>query len=141
MPSSRGSAGSSVNECEHLRRRQFVVAMRRQIPCGASFCIRKNWAPLFSGVTILWNLVPHFYRPLTKNYFIIAKGQKTTIIHTVFGVSSNGRTRDFGSLYHGSNPCAPTRINKNTLLGVFIYSWAHGWVRGDSRSTNTRIHN
>ena len=51
-----------------------------------------------------------FYRPLTKNYFIIAKGQKTTIIHTVFGVSSNGRTRDFGSLYHGSNPCAPTTL-------------------------------
>ena len=27
-----------------------------------------------------------------------------------FGVSSNGRTRDFGSLYHGSNPCAPTTL-------------------------------
>ena len=26
------------------------------------------------------------------------------------GVSSNGRTRDFGSLYHGSNPCAPTTL-------------------------------
>ena len=28
----------------------------------------------------------------------------------VFGASSNGRTRDFGSLYLGSNPGAPTRI-------------------------------
>ena len=25
-------------------------------------------------------------------------------------MSSNGRTRDFGSLYHGSNPCAPTTL-------------------------------
>ena len=32
--------------------------------------------------------------------------------HFFTGVSSNGRTRDFGSLYHGSNPCAPTKINK-----------------------------
>lgn len=35
------------------------------------------------------------------------------IIAGAIGVSSNGRTRDFGSLYHGSNPCAPT---KNKLL-------------------------
>ncbi len=59
----------------------------------------------------------------------IAKRDKQYIITCVLGASSNGRTRDFGSLYHGSNPCAPTRINKNTLLGVFIYSWAHGSVR------------
>ena len=37
-----------------------------------------------------------------------------------FGVSSNGRTRDFGSLYHGSNPCAPTKI-KQCLQGAFFY--------------------
>ena len=43
-------------------------------------------------------------------YFIIAKTLKLTIIKLLFGVSSNGRTRDFGSLYHGSNPCAPTNI-------------------------------
>ena len=61
--------------------------------------------------------------------FFIAKAKKAYIIHKVLGASSNGRTRDFGSLYHGSNPCAPTRINKNTLLGVFIYSWAHGCAR------------
>jgi hypothetical protein len=24
-----------------------------RIPCGASFCIRKNWAPPFGGVTRL----------------------------------------------------------------------------------------
>ncbi len=36
-----------------------------------------------------------------------------------FGVSSNGRTRDFGSLYHGSNPCAPTNI-QTPLVGVLI---------------------
>ena len=56
-PSSRGSAGSSVNECEHLRRRQFVVALRRQIPGGASFCIRKNWMPPYGGMTALWKLL------------------------------------------------------------------------------------
>ena len=32
------------------------------------------------------------------------------IIGGAIGVSSNGRTRDFGSLYHGSNPCAPTTL-------------------------------
>ena len=32
------------------------------------------------------------------------------IIAGAIGVSSNGRTRDFGSLYHGSNPCAPTTL-------------------------------
>lgn len=37
-----------------------------------------------------------------------------------FGVSSNGRTRDFGSLYHGSNPCAPTTINETAHKGVFL---------------------
>ena len=36
------------------------------------------------------------------------------------GVSSNGRTRDFGSLYHGSNPCAPTNKFNPPLVG-FIY--------------------
>ena len=41
---------------------------------------------------------------------IIAKLQIISIIICAFGVSSNGRTRDFGSLYHGSNPCAPTNI-------------------------------
>ncbi len=35
------------------------------------------------------------------------------------GVSSNGRTRDFGSLYHGSNPCAPTNI-QTRLARVLI---------------------
>ena len=40
---------------------------------------------------------------------VIAKREKIYIILVAFGVSSNGRTRDFGSLYHGSNPCAPTK--------------------------------
>ena len=40
----------------------------------------------------------------------IAKQDKRYIITSVLGASSNGRTRDFGSLYHGSNPCAPTNI-------------------------------
>ena len=44
---------------------------------------------------------------LAKN--VIAKYKKIFIIQFAFGVSSNGRTRDFGSLYHGSNPCAPTK--------------------------------
>ena len=34
-------------------------------------------------------------------------------------MSSNGRTRDFGSLYHGSNPCAPTKFKKHPAWGVF----------------------
>ena len=42
--------------------------------------------------------------------FIIAIIFEIIIINDAIGVSSNGRTRDFGSLYHGSNPCAPTNI-------------------------------
>jgi len=84
MSSSRGSAGSRPSNAEALRRRQFVVAMRRQIPCGASFCIRKNWAPLFSGVTILWNFkcpvlivqkVSHFNCALTSRIFYLRMGR------------------------------------------------------------------
>lgn len=48
-------------------------------------------------------------------YFVIEKIYGVGIIAGAIGVSSNGRTRDFGSLYHGSNPCAPT---KNSI-GVF----------------------
>lgn len=51
--------------------------------------------------------------------FIIAKKQKIFIITDAFGVSSNGRTRDFGSLYHGSNPCAPTK-NQTGLVPVLF---------------------
>ena len=51
--------------------------------------------------------------------FFIAKAKKAYIIHRVLGASSNGRTRDFGSLYHGSNPCAPTNI-QTPLVGVLI---------------------
>lgn len=51
--------------------------------------------------------------------FIIAKKQKIFIIINTFGVSSNGRTRDFGSLYHGSNPCAPTK-NQTGLVPVLF---------------------
>ena len=40
----------------------------------------------------------------------------------VIGVSSNGRTRDFGSLYHGSNPCAPTKIQKMPIGAFFIWN-------------------
>ena len=47
----------------------------------------------------------------------IAKQYKPYIITTVLGASSNGRTRDFGSLYHGSNPCAPTK-NSTGILPV-----------------------
>lgn len=57
--------------------------------------------------------------------FIIAKKQKIFIIINTFGVSSNGRTRDFGSLYHGSNPCAPTTIN-NAHTGRFLLWYTHG---------------
>ena len=37
-----------------------------------------------------------------------------------------------------ANPCAPTRIHKNTHLGVFIYSWAHGYARA-KRMANTQM--
>ncbi len=53
-------------------------------------------------------------------HFIIAKKQNLTIIKVLFGVSSNGRTRDFGSLYHGSNPCAPTTVNKMPARAFLI---------------------
>ncbi len=52
-------------------------------------------------------------------YFIIAKKLKLTIIKLLFGVSSNGRTRDFGSLYHGSNPCAPTKNSTGSAGLIF----------------------
>ena len=42
------------------------------------------------------------------------------IIIDAIGVSSNGRTRDFGSLYHGSNPCAPTKIKQCPQGAFFI---------------------
>lgn len=64
-------------------------------------------------------------------YFIIAKMLKVFIIGDAFGVSSNGRTRDFGSLYHGSNPCAPTK-NQNTLA-VFLFLGAR---QGLGHTTN-----
>ena len=35
-------------------------------------------------------------------------------------MSSNGRTRDFGSLYHGSNPCAPTKNKTGLVPGLFL---------------------
>ena len=83
-----------------------------------------------------------FYRPLTKNYFIIEKNRKPTIIKTAFGVSSNGRTRDFGSLYHGSNPCAPTKIKKcpngaffNFLGARIRQSEAHGEYADEQLAT------
>ena len=57
--------------------------------------------------------------------FIIAKNQKIFIITITFGVSSNGRTRDFGSLYHGSNPCAPTK-NQTGLVPVLFLVRDHG---------------
>ena len=46
-------------------------------------------------------------RPNNKT---LAKSGNISIIIVAIGVSSNGRTRDFGSLYHGSNPCAPTTL-------------------------------
>ena len=45
------------------------------------------------------------------------------IIIDAIGVSSNGRTRDFGSLYHGSNPCAPTKI-KQCPQGAFLFCYS-----------------
>ena len=55
----------------------------------------------------------------------LAKIIKIDIIHVAIGVSSNGRTRDFGSLYHGSNPCAPTKIKQCPQGAFFIllYAW------------------
>ena len=47
------------------------------------------------------------------------------IIAGAIGVSSNGRTRDFGSLYHGSNPCAPTK-NKTGLVPDLFLVCGHG---------------
>lgn len=64
-----------------------------------------------------------FYKKNQVYKFFIAKITKPCIITSIFGASSNGRTRDFGSLYHGSNPCAPTNIQTHPC-GAFQY-----WVR------------
>ena len=45
------------------------------------------------------------------------------IIAGAIGVSSNGRTRDFGSLYHGSNPCAPTKIKQCPQGHFFVLNF------------------
>ncbi len=55
---------------------------------------------------IFCNISPQLPKP---DKIFIAKPKKVYIISKVLGASSNGRTRDFGSLYHGSNPCAPTK--------------------------------
>jgi uncharacterized phage protein gp47/JayE len=52
-------AGTQAERSEDLRRRQSFII----IPCGASFCIRKNWAPRVRGVTILWNKRTTFVIP------------------------------------------------------------------------------
>ena len=62
----------------------------------------------------------------------LAKPIKIIIIEFIIGVSSNGRTRDFGSLYHGSNPCAPTKNSTGFYAGLIFgrarirQSEAHG---------------
>ena len=60
-----------------------------------------------------------FIKSTPPYHFFIEKSKKKYIIYLVLGASSNGRTRDFGSLYHGSNPCAPTKVNKMPF-GVFF---------------------
>ena len=35
-------------------------------------------------------------------------------------MSSNGRTPEFGSGYHGSNPCVPTKINMKKNIAIII---------------------
>ena len=59
--------------------------------------------------------------------FFIEKVEKAYIISKVLGASSNGRTRDFGSLYHGSNPCAPTKLKtlENRALHRFFIIVVH----------------
>ena len=52
--------------------------------------------------------------------FFIEKVEKAYIISEVLGASSNGRTRDFGSLYHGSNPCAPTKNSTGIFAGLIF---------------------
>ena len=60
----------------------------------------------------------HIFIAPFKN--IIANRPKIIIIRCTFGVSSNGRTRDFGSLYHGSNPCAPTKNSTGVFAGLIF---------------------
>ena len=63
------------------------------------------------------------------------------IIIGAIGVSSNGRTRDFGSLYHGSNPCAPTKNSTGIFAGlIFGFKGAYGYAKA-KRMANTRIDN
>ena len=57
--------------------------------------------------------------------------RKIFIIWFAFGVSSNGRTRDFGSLYHGSNPCAPTNNLTRHCAGLIIGPWPRFAARNE----------
>ena len=56
-------------------------------------------------------------------------------------MSSNGRTRDFGSLYHGSNPCAPTKNSTGFYAGLIFgrarirQSEAHGEYADEQLTT------
>jgi len=45
----RGLASQTLNK------KCGVALAPATFPCGASFCIRKNWAPRVRGVTIIWN--------------------------------------------------------------------------------------
>lgn len=83
---------------------------------------RKKFNPFYE-----YNLVG----AIIDRYFVIANFFDLFIIPGTFdsihglkadftGLSSNGRTRVFGSLYHGSNPCGPTKI-QNTHSGVFYF--------------------
>ena len=61
-----------------------------------------------------------FRKIISKAQIFIAKDLKPYIISSVIGASSNGRTRDFGSLYHGSNPCAPTKNSTGIYAGLIF---------------------
>ena len=73
--------------------------------------------------------------------FFIEKIEKAYIISKVLGASSNGRTRDFGSLYHGSNPCAPTKNSTGIFAGLIFgrarirQSEAHGEYADEQLAT------
>ena len=74
-------------------------------------------------ICISFNKVKGRFIKYYKNFhFVIEKFKKPYIISTVIGASSNGRTRDFGSLYHGSNPCAPTIVNKMSFGAFFVWN-------------------
>jgi hypothetical protein len=63
---------------------------------------------------------------------------KNTIKTEIVYLSSLQFLARFSTIRLANCTDSATRINKNTILGVFIYSWAHGSARA-KRMANTQM--